>query len=145
MLSVVQCELFCKNDLSDFLKTKQMYSIKQLEFDYAVSNFEHAMLTAEYQLPNNHKTISINLFMRCDWLNIMLCADVYVLSNDFVSELLRQHQQIRQVEKLIFLCRLEEVSELVAFSWLWLQYFEGLAFAQRNLTLKAKDDFQQLE
>ena len=92
--------------LSDFLKTKQMYIIKQLEFDYAVPNFEHATLTAEYQLPNNHKTTSINLFMRCDWLYIKLCAVVYVLSNDFVSELLRQHQQIQQVEKQIFLYRL---------------------------------------
>jgi hypothetical protein len=74
-----------------------------------------------------------------------LCADVYVLSNDFVSELLRQHQQILQVERLIFLCRLVGVAELEAFSWLWLQNSEDLASAQKNLTLKAKDDFQQLE
>ncbi len=25
-------------------------------FEYAVSNFEHGMLTAEYQMPNNHKS-----------------------------------------------------------------------------------------
>jgi hypothetical protein len=25
-------------------------------FYYAVTNFEHEMLTAEYQLPNNHKS-----------------------------------------------------------------------------------------
>jgi hypothetical protein len=72
----------------------------------------------------------------------MLFSDVYVLSNGFVFSLQLQLQQIQQVEKLIFLYRLLEDAEAVAFSWLWLQYFEGLTSAQTNLNSKAKDVFQ---